>query len=283
MIATFYTSSFEQKISQMFSWQMDGPFYSSIIIMLVLLVVAVVVGIRVRIALRRKEYLNRPKGMMMIAEWYCEFCTNFAKSRMGDYFEDMGGYFMTLFAYLFIAFNWGLTGLPTVIDWLAAPLSLAIIMFVLIQFTALRFQHLHYFHRFIEPIFLFLPINLVTMWTPIISTSMRLFGNCLSGTIVLGLIQWALGGLSDVFFGNMSALAYANYIPFWDITRNYAWTSIWLAPIPMGILNLYFSLFSGLIQTIVFSTLTALWIAQERPVVEEPSLTTDAPRALVSE
>lgn len=270
--------TYMDRISQMFDWEMDGPLYSSLIVMLIVLIFAIIIGIRARIGLKRKEYLDRPHGILMVGEWYADFCQNFATKNMGASFADMGGYFMTLFAYLFIAFNWGLTGMPSIIDWLAAPLSLALIMFVLIQFNGLRFQHWHYFHRYVEPIAIFLPINLVTMWTPIISTTMRLLGNCLSGTIIIGLVQWALGAASDALFGSLSTLAYSNYIPFWDVSQSYAWTSIWLAPAVMGVLNIYFSLFSAFVQTTVFSTLTALWIAQEKPAEEQPSLTSDAPR-----
>ena len=49
------------------------------------------------------------------------------------------------------------------------------------------------------------------------------------------------------------------------MTQGTAWTGIFLAPIPMGILNLYFSLFSGFVQTLVFCSLNAIWISNERP------------------
>jgi F-type H+-transporting ATPase subunit a len=268
--------TYQDKINSMFDWKMDASMYSSLIIIAILLVIALIVGIRARIALKKKEYLERPHGIMFLADLYVEFCVNFASDKMGETFADMGGYFMTLFAYLFIAFNWGLTGMPSVIDWLAAPLSLSIIMFTLIQFTALRYQHWGYFHRYIEPFAVFLPINLVTMWTPIVSTCMRMFGNCLSGTIIIGLLQWALGRLSQNILAMVGATSAASLPP-------YTWASIFLAPIPMGILNLYFSLFSGFVQTTVFSTLTALWIAQEKPEEETPSLTDGAPKAVPQE
>lgn len=270
--------TYEDKISHMFDWSMDASMYSSLLVMLLVLGLAIAIGIRAKIGLKKKEYLQRPHGFLMLGEWYCSFCQNFAVKNMGASSLDMGGYFMCLFAYLFLAFNWGLTGMPSVIDYLAAPLSLSIIMFTLIQVQAIKTNHWHYFHRYIEPFAIFLPINLVTMWTPIISTSMRLFGNCLSGTIIIGLIQWALGRASEAIFGALSVAAYANYVPFWDVSHNYVWTSLFLSPIPIGILNIYFSLFSAFVQTMVFSTLTALWIAQEKPATEEPSLTAEAPR-----
>jgi F-type H+-transporting ATPase subunit a len=260
--------TYKDKIAHMFDWSMDASLYSSLLIMLIILVLACIVGIWARIALKKKDYLKRPKGLLMMGEWYCEFCDKFTANYMGEGFENFGGYFMTLMAYLFIAFIWGLSGLPTVIDWLAGPLSLSIIMFTIIQFTAIKYTHFHYFHRYIEPFAIFLPVNLITMWSPIISTAIRMFGNCLAGTIIIGLVQWALGNVSGSIFGSLTTLAQANYFPVWDVNHSYVWTQIFIAPLAMGVLNIYFSLFSGFIQTTVFVFLNALWIAQERPLTE---------------
>lgn len=267
-----YSEASQEKMSQMFNWlgwdSIEGPLLSSLIIMIILLILGAVIGIKAHIAYKRKDYLKRPKGLLFLVEMYYDMVENFVGSNMGRYAGNWGGFFWTLFAYLFIGMIFSLTGLPGVIEWLAAPLSLAIIMFVLIQATAIKYQHWGYFHRYIEPIFLFLPINLVTMWAPIISTTMRLFGNALAGTVILGLLQWALGNLSNSIFGLMGvtgeivgASSYWNQFPYW--------TGIFLSPIPSGALNLYFGLFSGFVQTLVFSSLTALWIAQERPEEEE--------------
>ena len=258
--------TYQDRLKSMWDFDLDGAMYSSLIIIVILLVLAVVVGIQARIVYKKKLYLERPRGGYMVAEWAVEKLGDWVDKTMGPGWENMTGYFLALVSYLFIAFNWGLTGMPSVIDWLAAPLTLSIIMFVMIQVTAVRYNHWHYFHRYIEPIALFLPINLITMWTPIVSTSMRMFGNCLSGSIILGLVQWALGKASMAIF--------ASIVP---LTGTYTWTSIFLAPIPMGILNLYFSLFSGFVQTLVFCTLSALWIAQERPESVSPSIA-EAPR-----
>lgn len=276
-----YETTYLDKIAHMMDWNMDASMYSSLFVMAIILILAIIVGIKARIAYRRKDYLKRPKGLLMLSEWYVEFCDNFAVDKMGRASEAWGGYFMCLFAYLFLAFNWGLTGMASIIDWLAAPLCLSIIMFVLIQGTAIKYQHWGYLHRYIEPFVVFLPINLLTMWTPIISTAMRLFGNCLSGTIIMGLLQWALGKAS----ASLLALIGANATPFASSYLNgttYHWTSVFLAPVAMGVLNLYFSLFSAFIQTTVFSTLTALWVAQEKPEDTAPELS-EAPRALAQE
>jgi F-type H+-transporting ATPase subunit a len=250
------SETYLDKLATMFDWSIDAPLYSSLLVMLLVLSLAIVVGIKAR----RADPLVAPKGLLLLAEWFTEFVEKFVKEHMGPGFERMAGYFMCLITYMFIAFCWGLTGMPSVIDWLAAPLSLALVMFLLIHLTSIRYQGWHYFHRYIDPIFIFLPVNLITMWSPIISTTFRMLGNCLAGTVIIGVLQWALSMASSALFSFMpSGLA-----------------SIWLAPIPMGILNLYFGLFSAFIQTTVFVFLNAIWIAQEKPLAEETSIRTGA-------
>jgi len=112
---------------------------------------------------------------------------------------------------------------------------------------------------------------------------MRLFGNCLSGTILVGLVQWALSSASSGIFDALGVVGTIGTSSFWN---NPGWTSVFLAPFPVGILNSYFSLFSGFIQTLVFASLSAIWISQEMPaaspVKKEDALPQEA-RPLVIE
>jgi len=271
------SGTYQYKIEHMLDWSADAPLYSSLLVMILVLVFAILVGAKARRGLKKKTYLSRPRGLLFAGELYYGVCEKFVDDRMGPGHTKFTGYFMCLFAYLFLAFIWGITGLPSVIDWLAAPLTLSIIMFVLIQITAIRTNHWHYLHRYIEPFAVFLPINLLTVWTPIISTTMRMFGNALSGTIIIGLVQWSLSKVSNAIIPVHTFTSWNDYFnaaPYWSGT--------FFAPIPMGILNLYFSLFSGFVQTLVFATLSALWIAQEMPAQEGPALS-DAPRAVAAQ
>jgi F-type H+-transporting ATPase subunit a len=272
---TTETVDFDYKIAHMFDWEADAALYSLLIIILILIIVCIAIFIRFTVAYKKKEYLNRPKGLILWAEYYEEWAEGFVGENMGKDLSYFTPYFMFLTAYLFLGFIFGVTGLPSVIDWLAAPLCLSIIMFILIHATAIRYQHWAYFKRYVDPFAIFLPVNLITMWSPIISTSMRMFGNCLAGTIIIGIVQWALSSASGAMFGALTSIAESNYFPSWDVDQSTVWTEIFLAPIPIGVLNLYFSLFSGYIQTTVFIYLNALWIAQERPTEEDEGVVTE--------
>ncbi|MDO5330332.1 MAG: F0F1 ATP synthase subunit A [Bacillota bacterium] len=237
----------DERLATMFDFDPSGALISSLIIMVIVAVLAIVVGILAK----RADPTKAPTGLLLFADYFCEKLQNWVHDNMGDNWDNFPGYFMGLASYLFLAFIWSITGLPGPIDNLFVPLSLAIVMLILIHYTALKYQHLQYFHRYVEPIFLFLPINIISQITPVLSTTLRMFGNGLSGTIIIGLVTWALGIAGNVYLvdfisGETTALAY-------------------LAVIPVGVLNLYFALFSGFIQTLVFCSLNAVWIANERP------------------
>ena len=100
------------------------------------------------------------------------------------------------------------------------------------------------------------------MWTPIISTALRMFGNALSGSVIIGLLNWALKNISVSLFSSWAQayIAATGGVRLLDTPA-----AIWLSPLPMGIINLYFGLFSGFIQTLVFASLNACWISAEMP------------------
>ncbi len=159
---------------------------------------------------------------------------------MGPRYRGFGGFIMAVAVYLFLAFIWGLTGLPAPITYLATPLSLGLVTFVLIHANAMRYNKFRYFKRYIDPIPVFLPINLISMWAPLLSLTMRLFGNALAGWTLMTLLYAALNGIGGtVIEAAGQAMGAGSFV----------------APIVTPILHAYFDLFSGLIQTVVFLSL----------------------------
>ena len=253
------TVDLNYRIAHFWDWDLDGSLFSSLFIMFILIVLSIVIYFKVKKGMKNKTYLEKPKGLLHLVEIYYNYIDNLTRDNMGDHNEGWGGYLFGLFAYLFLSFMWGATGFPSVVDWLAAPLCLSVVMFIIIQVTALHYQKFSYFHRYIEPIVIFLPINLVTMWSPIISTAMRMFGNALSGFVLVGIIQWALGSAANAVYQTL-------------FSPSIQLTSFVLSPIISGVLQLYFTLFSGAIQTLVFGSLNAVWIAAEIPEPVSPAL-----------
>lgn len=225
-------------------FRLSAPVISSLVVMGIVALFCVIIGIEARV----QDPMKRPKGLLLVAESFVSWLEDWTRSMMDCEPGNWPAYFMCLFVYLFLSFIWSVTGFPSVIDYLVCPLVLSIVMFVLIQATAIRYQRWSYFHRYIEPVAFWLPINLLTMWTPIISTSLRMFGNCISGSVLIGLINWVLKRLSLQIFSFMGNAG-----------------QVVLGPIVIGVLNLYFGLFSGYVQTLVFASLNGVWIGAEIP------------------
>ncbi len=198
---------------------------------------------------KKVDPFKKPKGIMLIAEWIVVTVENLVKTNMGRHFNFMTPYFLSITLYIFIGFIFGLTGLSSPLSYYMNTFAIVLISFILIHFTAIKTNGWKYFKRFIEPFPVFLPINLVSVWAPLVSMSFRIFGNILSGIILMSLIYFSLGELSSWVF---------SFLPT-------GFNSIWLAPLVAPWFHLYFDLFSALIQTLVFISLSMLFIAQEGP------------------
>lgn len=219
--------------------------YSSLIVIGIIIILAIIVGIQSHF----HNPLKKTRGLLFLAETGTQFFDNLVSDMMGPSFRGFGGYVMAIAVYLFIAFILGLTGLPSPVTYLAVPLSLGLCTFVLIHATSVRFTKFQYFKRYIDPFPIFLPINLISMWSPLLSLTLRLFGNALAGWVLMSIVYSALEQLSSLIFAFLPAGV----------------NSIFIAPIITPILHAYFDLFSGFIQTTVFIFLTMIFIGQEEP------------------
>ena len=228
-----------------FTTDIPGEVISSLIVVVIVIILAIIVGIMAHFA----NPLKRPKGLLHLAEIGVNYFDNFAKDLAGPAMPNFGGFIMGVAVYLFIAFIFGLTGLPSPVTYMAVPLSLGLTTFILIHVTSIRFTKWKYFKRYIDPIPIFLPINLISMWAPLLSLTLRLFGNAIAGWALLTIVESGLTSLSQQLFAFMQT----------------EWSGVFLAPVPLALLHAYFDLFSGLIQTVVFISLTAIFIGQEVP------------------
>lgn len=182
--------------------------------------------------------LEKPKGIVLVCETGVEMIYNYMKSIMPSQFEkSYYPYFAMLFVYLICANLSGLIGFDSPTSNFSITLALTLITFVLIQWNALKKKGgWTYFKELVWP-----PTNLLGALAPLISLSMRLFGNILSGTILMGLVYSFTGWLSGLIS-----------VPF-NI----------FGPVIAPVLHAYFDIFSGCIQTLVFVTLSSILISIE--------------------
>lgn len=229
---------------------LSGETISSLFVIGIIILLSFYIAIRARF----QDPLKKPKGILLLAEIGVNFFDGLVESLMGKRYRGFGGFIMAIAMYLFIAFIWGLTGLPSPVTYLATPLSLGLITFTLIHANAIRFNKFRYFKRYIEPVPVFLPVNLISMWAPLLSLTMRLFGNALAGWTLMTLLYSVLGGVGNVLVEAMGQSLHLGGI---------------IAPFVTPALHAYFDLFSGLIQTVVFLFLSMIFIANEGPEDDE--------------
>lgn len=198
----------------------------------ILIVMAVLIGFALvaNRAIKNADPNKVPGPFLNMVEMLVETIDNLVISNMGEkYGPRFTNYIGTLGAFILVSNISGLFGLrPPTADF-GVTLPLALITWVMIQFNGFKFQKMGKIKGLFEPIFLFFPINLISEFATPISMSLRLFGNILSGTVMLSLVY----GL---------------------IPR--ALTLVWPAA-----LHAYLDLFSGAIQTFVFLMLTMVFVA----------------------
>lgn len=198
-----------------------------VLVMLTLMIFAVVANR----AIRNADPTKAPGGFLNVIELMVEKIDDLVKTSMGEtHGLKFANYIGTLFAFLILANLAGLLGLrPPTADY-GVTLALALITFVLIHYNGFKYQKFGHITGLFQPIPLLFPINLIGEIATPISLSLRLFGNVMSGTVMLGLI-----------YGLIPKLL----------------TLVW----PVA-LHGYFDMFSGAIQTYVFCMLTMVFISQ---------------------
>lgn len=216
---------------------------SIIIITALLCILCVYAGSRIR----KADPYEKPTGIVFAALALIEWIDGMVASTVRPAcVEKLGPYIGSLAMYLVCANLSGLFGFNTPTMNLSVTLALALITWFLIQAATFKANgFLGYFKGLFEPVpFLFLG-NVIGKFSPLISLSMRLFGNILAGSILMSLIYTATGGLSNLILG---------------------WTGIdfnvlgvFLAPL----FHAYFDVFAGFIQMYIFISLTMAFVSNE--------------------
>ncbi|MFA6796601.1 MAG: FoF1 ATP synthase subunit a [Bacilli bacterium] len=232
--------------SNILEFDFSGEVIMSLIAMLIICILAVIIFF----VFRKKDPTKPDRGFTMIVETAIGKLENFVVETMGRKYKGFTGYVLALSLYIFLCFLLGITGLPNALTSLQVPLSIGLCTFVMIHAAAIKKNKWKYYKRYTSPFAVFLPINLVSMWAPLLSITLRLFGNALSGYVIMSILYYYLGALSDLIFGSF---VYEGL------------SSIWLSPLITPWFHLYFDLFAGVIQTLVFVVLTMIWISQEDP------------------
>ncbi len=200
------------------------------IVMSVLIILALIVRIKM------KKFTDVPTTTFQnIVELIIESMENFVIQSMGEKYKYFGNWFFGVFCFILASNYMGLLSFRAPTADLATTLALSLSTFTLIHFMGIKVNKGDYFKGFVEPHWLFLPLNLIGEIATPISLSLRLFGNILGGTIIMGLLYGALQQghiiIQIIGFGALTPLLHG-----------------------------YFDVFAGFLQTFIFVILSMTFI-----------------------
>ena len=194
----------------------------SVVVTWILMAALVLASVLLTRHLRR-----RPGKVQTVLELGVTCLNDFCKENLGEHWRPFAPWLGTVAVYLAAANLSGLAGLSPPTRDLTVTAALALMSMFLIYGAQFRYRGLKGgLKKFAEPSPILLPINLMEVAIRPLSLCMRLFGNVLASFVIMEMIK---------------VLAPA------------------VVPIPF---SLYFDVFDGLIQTLVFVFLTTLFLGE---------------------
>ena len=201
-------------------------FYASLFVMLVVAIISYVVGKRVE----KLDVRETPAKFYTIFIGFIGFFNGFVKGYIGKHWRFVAPLTLTMALYVFLSNVSGIISIDAPTKYTTITFSLSIISFIIVQLTGFISQSWRYLLGLFQPLPFMFPLNIISELSPLISMALRLFGNIVSGAVILGLIYRATG----IF-------------------------SIFVAP-PF---HLIFDIGFGLIQTLVLVLLTVIFAANK--------------------
>ena len=228
-----------------------------------------------------------------VAELIYTSLVNFVRANMGPEFDRCIPLVGTIFVTSIISNLISLLGIWSPTADLMTELAWGLVVFVLITYHKIKASGIGgYLKGFLEPIFILLPINIMSECFTPVSMACRHFGNILSGTVISTLIYAALTAANTALFHVLGSNLYVGIVVaavgaalivlgrkkgrklpfivgiiaavlgvlgiFTTLGATFPWLTIGIPAIP----SLYFDWFGGCIQAFIFCTLTTLFIKQ---------------------
>ena len=203
-----------------------------------------------------RKITKRPGRVQVLVEKIITMLYNLVEDTMGTHNLKFAPYIGTLFISSIMG---TLLGMTNVLRSATADLSVtaawALVTTGLVWYNNIKnFGFKAWLKGFTEPIVVMTPMNIVSEIASPVSMAFRHFGNVAGGSVLTALIYSALGLLSNVILGWIPGAI--GQIPFFQVG------------IP-AFLSIYFDLFSGFVQALVFSLLTMVYVGGACPPPEE--------------
>lgn len=199
------------------------PVAESVVVTWIVMAVLIVAAL----LLTRNLSVRTPGKVQVVLESAVQFLNGFVKTNIGKHWRPFAPYLGTVALYIGFANIIGILGLTPPTKDISVTTALAIMSMLLIYGSQFRYNGLlGGLKKFAAPMPLLLPINLMEVIIRPLALCMRLFGNVLGAFIIMEMLKFIVPVILPAVF------------------------------------SIYFDLFDGLIQTVVFVFLTTLFTGE---------------------
>lgn len=224
-------------------WSLQPQIVSITIISLIL----IAFSIAYYFCLQKQKIDEPPKGIVLLVQIYISFIRNLVVEIFGTKGEKLTSFFLYLFSYICLSNLIGIIGLSNPTSSLTTTLSLGLMMWFGVFFVGFKYQKISYLKNFCfclkiknKKIPLTInPLEVISCISPLISISLRLWGNIFAGGLIVSL--WFY--FTNYIFEKVPIIGIINILG-----------GLTVAP-----LHAYFDLLCGIIQTLVFVLLTMVY------------------------
>ncbi len=211
--------------------------HQSILVWLILCVLFAIFFIWAGKKIDKADPTTAPKGIVYICEEIVNLVLYVIKGNLRETTKHYIPLFGTLMLMMCVSNLIGLVGLQNPTSNISFNATLAILMWILIQGNGMKKAGvMARLKEMTEPMWFLTPLNIIGELATPISLTMRLFGNILAGSIITMLVYTLIKMLAPI--GYIGLLI----TPF---------------------LHTYFDIFSGVIQTYIFFTLSSYFLGEQ--------------------
>ena len=197
---------------------------------------------------------KRPGRFQVVVEKLVNMLYGLVEDTMGTHNVKFAPYIGTIFLSSIFGTLIGMTQVfRSVTADLSVTLAWALVTSVMVWYNNIKnFGFKSWLKGFTEPIVVMTPMNIVSEIAQPISMAFRHFGNVAGGSVLTALVYAALASLTNLVFGWLPEAVLSCLPP------------VFTAGIP-AFLSVYFDLFSGFVQALVFSLLTMVYVGGACP------------------
>lgn len=218
--------------------------FSLFVVVLICLIFSLYVYIKLKTSFKVDK---APKGILLLMEEYLVYVTGTYDEVTEKKLPHLRFYIFALVSFLIVGNLISLLGFEPIASSYSITLTLAFITWLGIYIVGIWFQKWRFFKKFL------MPTDLIGQFAPLISLSLRMYGNIVGGGTIIFLLYSSLGGLFDLIFKN----------------HNQQWAKYLFAPILSPFFHMYFDLFGAFMQAMVFTILTSIYWASEAVKIEK--------------